>query len=191
MVSENAEKLGKTLDQSSDLPWLDNPPALELVNFVETHEYQDDRAAVIEDAHNHPDLTPYSPELFCPKELLIPGVEMMCLCAVHHYTVTIACDAGCSKLLRCNLILLRMVARNCCILTRNQPRMDGPYFLMKMVRMKAAVKVAARLIASGDDATARMMSLHSVVDGTGGTVATTGIPPGADWSCGILGMEGS
>ena len=69
--------------------------------------------------------------------------------------------------------------------------MDGPYFLIKMVIMKAAVKVAARLIASEDDATARMMSLHSAVDGTGGTVATTGIPPGADWICGILGIEGS
>ena len=84
MVSKSTKEFGKTLDQSSDLPWLDNPPTLKFVNFVETHEYQDDRAAVIEDAHDHSDLTPHSPELFCPEELLIPGVEMMCLCAVHH-----------------------------------------------------------------------------------------------------------
>lgn len=191
VMPEGTEQLGKTFNKDSDLPGFDNPPALEFVNLVETHEYQDNGATVIDDANDHPDLAPYSPKLFGPRKLLVPFVEVMCLCAVHHQPITIASKAGCSRLLRRLLILLRREARKFCILSRNQPRMDGPYFLIRTVMISAAVKIAARLIASGEDATALMMSLHSVVDGTGGTVATTGIPPGVDWSFGILGMEGS
>jgi hypothetical protein len=191
MVSKGTEQFGKTFNQGSDLPWFDNPPALELVHTVKTHEYQDDGATVIDDADDHSDLAPYSPELFGLEELLVPFVKVMCFCAVHQPITTTVQTEGCSRLLRRLLILLRIEARKFCILSRNQPRMDGPYFLMRTVMISEAVKIAARLIASGEDATALMMSLHSVVDGTGGTVATTGIPPGADWSCGILGMEGS
>lgn len=89
-MSEGTEQLGKTFNKGSDLPWFDNPPALELVHTVKTHEYQDDGAAVINDANNHPDLAPYSPELFGPKELLIPCIEVLRFSAIHHQPSTTA-----------------------------------------------------------------------------------------------------
>ncbi len=89
MVSESTEQLGNTFDKGSDLPWFDNPPALELVHLVETHEYQDDGAAVIDDADDHPDLPPYSPELFGSYELLVPSVEVLCFCAIHQPITTL------------------------------------------------------------------------------------------------------
>ena len=65
-MSKGTEQLGKTFNKGSDLPGFDNPPAFKFVHLVETHEYQDDWTAVIDDADNHPDLAPYSPELFGP-----------------------------------------------------------------------------------------------------------------------------
>ena len=188
MVSKGTEQFGKAFNQGSNLPWFNNPPALEFVHTIKTHEYQDDGATVVDDANDHPDFAPYSPELFGLKELLVPFVEVMCFCTVHQPITTTVQTEGCSKLLRRLLILLRMEARKFCILSRNQPRMDGPYFLIKKVRINPAAKSAARLIANGEDATALIKSLHS---GTPGTVATTGIAPGADWICGMVGIEGS
>lgn len=90
VMSEGTKQLGKTFNKGSDLPGFDNPPALEFVNLVETHEYQDDGATVIDDANDHPDLAPYSPKLLGPGKLLVPFVEVMCLCAVHHQPTTTA-----------------------------------------------------------------------------------------------------
>lgn len=88
MVSESTEQLGNTFDKGSNLPWFDNPPALEFVHLVETHEYQDDGATVVDDANDHPDLAPNSPELFCSGELLVPFVKVMCFCAIHQPITT-------------------------------------------------------------------------------------------------------
>jgi hypothetical protein len=89
VVSKGTKQLGQAFNQGSDLPWFDNPPALEFVHTVKTHEYQDDGAAVIDDANDHPDLAPYSPELFGLEELLVPFVEVMCFCAVHQPITTV------------------------------------------------------------------------------------------------------
>jgi len=84
VVSEGTKQFWQTFNQGSDLPWFDNPPALEFVHTVKTHEYQDDGAAVIDDANDHPDLAPHCPKLFGFEELWIPGVELMCFSAIHH-----------------------------------------------------------------------------------------------------------
>ena len=111
--------------------------------------------------------------------------------AIHHQPITTAQEAGCSRLLRLFLILQRSAARNWCILLRNQPRMCGPYRLIRKVIINPAAKTAARLITNEEDATALMRSLHSVPFVGDPTTATTGIPPGADGIWGICGMEGS
>lgn len=59
---------------------------------------------------------------------------------------------------------------------------------MRKVTINPAAKAAARLIERGESATAPIISLHS---GSVGTVATTGIPAGADCILGMEGMEGS
>ena len=66
--------------------------------------------------------------------------------------------------------------------------MDGPYFLIKCVTIKAAARVVATLIVNEEDAMDRMKSLHSAVEGT---VATTGTPAGVETIFGIDGIEGS
>jgi len=111
-VSERPEELWNTLNQRSNLPRFNNPPALELVHFVETHEYQDDRASVIDDTDDHSELLPDSPELFCSCELWIPGVELVCFSSVHGQAITIAWEGGSKPITLFLRSLLRIAARN-------------------------------------------------------------------------------
>ncbi len=58
------EELRQALHKIGNLPRLDDAPTLKFVDPIQAHDDQEHGCAVIDDANDHLDLAPHSPELF-------------------------------------------------------------------------------------------------------------------------------
>lgn len=77
VMPNSTEKLGQPFHKIGNLPRLDHAPALEFVDTIQAHENQEHGSTVIDDADDHLDLAPHSPELFGSCKVRVTFVEVL------------------------------------------------------------------------------------------------------------------